>query len=232
MRKEKKSRMCLSLVATSRTTSGYLCVEIYEIESVGMFDMDVYFASRIFLRYFTLNERITIERKRERTRKCVKDYHQSPSFVAESLMFFFFFFFAIARRCRRSQWCNRTTTTTLVSTSLENRLLKAQHSYVNVWINKRPEKKKKRRRKKRTMYTSTLDWTENRLIQMYWLPVTGWSSLIWVSFSSRCVCVGQVNISSIDIWLVYFSHRFWLIRCYRWRHQHDQTEISRQRPAW
>ncbi len=53
------------------------------------------------------------------------------------MFFFFSLFFVIG--CRR-QWCNITAT--LVFTSLENRLPKAQNGNANVWINKRKKQKR------------------------------------------------------------------------------------------
>jgi hypothetical protein len=58
----------------------------------------------------------------------VKDYHQSSSFVAELMMFFFssssLSFVVVVG--------DAIQTTTLVFTSLENRLPKAQYSNANV----------------------------------------------------------------------------------------------------
>ncbi len=124
-----------------------------------MSDTAVYFVSRVFSFSSSLYSERESKHIKEKTRKCVKDYHQSSSFVAESMMFFFFFFVI---GCRR-QWCNITTT--LVFTSHENRLPKAQYSNANVWINKRNK-----------MHKYTLDWTENRFIHMYFVIAGGRST--------------------------------------------------------
>ncbi len=56
-----------------------------------MFDTVVYFLSRVFSFASSFYFERESKHIKEKTRKCVKDYHQSSSFVAESMMFFFSF---------------------------------------------------------------------------------------------------------------------------------------------
>jgi len=124
-----------------------------------------------------------------------------------------FFFFIIG--CRR-QWCN-ITTTTLVFTSLENRLPKAQYDNANVWINKRQKKEDAK------IYA----WLNGKSFYTYVFCDSRWS--IHVSFSNFSVSTTQNHLLpyGLFIFLIGSDWSDVVVTIVI-----DQTEIYRQRPAW
>lgn len=114
-------------------------------------------------------------------------------------MFFFFFFSLSLVVVVLGDAIELTTTTTLVSTSLENRLLKAQHSNANVWINNR------RRRRNKTLDVHIYAWLNGKSFDTSVRVASRWSINIDLDDFSMCRTSQSVSIIDRHMACLFFS---------------------------